>query len=73
MPDIEELISWWAHQDSNLGPTDYDSLADNQSQLITTACVTWNKVSLQLFYCHLLSLVVVGCAAVVQIWSTSTY
>jgi len=24
--------SWWAHQDSNLGPTDYESLADNQPQ-----------------------------------------
>ncbi|MAJ54768.1 MAG: hypothetical protein CBC67_02015, partial [Gammaproteobacteria bacterium TMED107] len=58
-----------AHQDSNLGPTDYESLADNQPQLTTTACVTSCKVSPQLFYCHLLSLVVTSCVAVVQIWS----
>ena len=61
--------NWWAHQDSNLGQTDYESLADKQPQLITTACVTQIKVPLELFYCHLFSLVVMGCVAVVQIWS----
>ena len=38
--DVTYWFSWWAHQDSNLGPTDYESLADNQPQLTTTACVT---------------------------------
>ena len=67
--DVTYWFSWWAHQDSNLGPTDYESLADNQPQLTTTACVTSFKLPLPLFYCHLSSLVVVGCVAVVQIWS----
>ncbi len=60
---------WWAHQDSNLGQTDYESLADNQPLLTTTACVTCSNVSSRLLYCHLLSSVLIRCAAVVQIWS----
>ena len=37
MPDIEALISRWATQDFDLGPTDYESLADNQPQLTAIA------------------------------------
>ena len=33
-------IGWWAHQDSNLRPKDYEPLADNQSQLTILARVT---------------------------------
>lgn len=35
MPDIEALISRWATQDSYLGPTYYESLAENQPRLTT--------------------------------------
>ena len=36
-PSLSAIMANWAHQDSNLGPTDYESLADNQPQNTATA------------------------------------
>ena len=64
---VTALLSWRVHLNSNLGPADYGPLADDQPQLNTIACVAESKVSLPLFYYHILSLVVAYSAAVVQI------
>ena len=54
MPDIETLISRWATQDYDLGPTDYESLADNQLQHTATACVIIFSVTPDFISCLLL-------------------
>jgi len=48
MPDIEALISRWATQDYDLGPTDYESLAENQPQLTTAFLLSHIAISCDL-------------------------
>jgi len=43
------LEKWWAHLDSNQGQTDYESHANNQSQLTTTKFIALDKVKLEVF------------------------
>ena len=65
---VTALLSWRVHLDSNRGSAGYAPPADNQPQLTTIVCVAESKVSLPLFYYHMLSLVVAYSAAVVQIF-----